>query len=174
MQPANFHGFVRWMYSRIKTIVRTMGERSNLFQTNITGKVILRHSKPDNLRIALYTPFMEMINSMVLSDTFRDEYMRMPTWEGINYWQSIGTPDSISMTPVYTGTNGAIATASAVAQGDIVGFIHDKDALGYAITNPVAATTPLNAKGLYWNEFYHARFKTISDNTEKAVVLLLD
>lgn len=174
MQPANFQGFVRWMYARIKTIVRTMGERSNLFQTNITGKVILRHSKPDNLRIALYTPFMEMINSMVLSDTFRDEYMRMPTWEGINYWQSIGTPDSISMTPVYTGTNGAIATASAVSQGDIVGFIHDKDALGYAITNPVAATTPLNAKGLYWNEFYHARFKTISDNTEKAVVLLLD
>lgn len=174
MQPANFQGFVRWMYSRIKTIVRTMGERSNLFQTNITGKVILRHSKPDNLRIALYTPFMEMINSMVLSDTFRDEYMRMPTWEGINYWQAIGTPDSISMTPVYTATSGALATASAVAQSDIVGFIHDKDALGYAITNPVAATTPLNAKGLYWNEFYHARFKTISDNTEKAVVLLLD
>ena len=174
MQPGNFEGFIRWMYARIKTIVRMMGERSNLFQTNITGKTILRHTTPDNMRIALWTPFMEMIESMVLSQTFRDEYMKLPIWEGINYWQAIGTPDSISMTPVYTGTNGAIATASAVAQGDIVGFIHDRDALGYAITNPVSAVTPLNAKGLYWNEFYHARFKTISDNTEKAVVLLLD
>lgn len=174
MQPENFMGFIRWMYARIKTIVRMMGERSNLFQTNITGKTILRHSAPDNIRVALYAPFMEMINSMVLSGTFRDEYMQLPVWEGINYWQAIGTPDSISMTPVYTGTNGAIATASAVAQGDIVGLIHDRDALGYAITNPVAAVTPLNAKGLYWNEYYHARFKTISDNTEKAVVLLLD
>lgn len=174
MQPENFMGFIRWMYARIKTIVRMMGERSNLFQTNITGKTILRHSAPDNIRVALYAPFMEMINSMVLSGTFRDEYMKLPVWEGINYWQAIGTPDSISMTPVYTGTNGAIATASAVAQGDIVGLIHDQDALGYAIVNPVAAVTPLNAKGLYWNEYYHARFKTISDNTEKAVVLLLD
>lgn len=174
MQPGNFEGFIRWMYARIKTIVRMMGERSNLFQTNITGKTILRHTTPDNMRIALWTPFMEMIESMVLSQTFRDEYMKLPIWEGINYWQAIGTPDSISMTPVYTGTNGAIATASAVAQGDIVGLIHDRDAIGYAITNPVAAVTPLNAKGLYWNEYYHARFKTISDNTEKAVVLLLD
>ena len=100
--------------------------------------------------------------------------MQLPTWEGINYWQSIKTPDSVSMTPVYTGTSGAIATASAVSQGAILGLIHDKDALGYAITNPVAAVTPLNIRGLYYNESYHARFRTVSDNTEKAVVLLLD
>lgn len=174
MQPGNFEGFIRWLYAKIKTVVRMMGERSNVFQTNITGKTILRHTNPENMRIALFTPFMEMINSMVLSQTFRDEYMQLPTWEGINYWQSITTPDSISMTPVYTAASGALATASAVSQGAILGFIHDKDALGYAITNPVSAVTPLNAKGLYWNEFYHARFKTISDNTEKAVVLLLD
>lgn len=174
MQPGNFEGFIRWLYAKIKTVVRMMGERSNIFQTNITGKTILRHTNPENTRIALFTPFMEMIDSMVLSQTFRDEYMQLPTWEGINYWQSIKTPDSVSMTPVYTAASGALATASAVAQGAILGFIHDKDALGYAITNPVAAVTPLNAKGLYWNEYYHARFKTISDNTEKAVVLLLD
>lgn len=174
MQPGNFEGFIRWLYAKIKTVVRMMGERSNIFQTNITGKTILRHTSPDNMRIALFTPFMEMIDSMVLSQTFRDEYMRMPTWEGINYWQSISTPDSISMTPVYTTTAGAVATASAVSQGAILGLIHDQDALGYAITNPVSAVTPMNAKGLYWNEFYHARFKTVSDNTEKAVVLLLD
>ena len=174
MQPGNFEGFIRWLYAKIKTVVRMMGERSNIFQTNITGKTILRHTNPENTRIALFTPFMEMIDSMVLSQTFRDEYMQLPTWEGINYWQSIKTPDTISMTPVYTAASGALATASAVSQGAILGFIHDKDALGYAITSPVAAVTPLNAEGLYWNEFYHARFKTISDNTEKAVVLLLD
>ena len=174
MQPGNFEGFIRWLYAKIKTVVKMMGERSNIFQTNITGKNVLRHTSPENMRIALFTPFMEMIDSMVLSQTFRDDYMRMPIWEGINFWQSIKTPDSVSMTPVYTGTSGAIATASAVAKGGILGLIHDKDALGYAITNPVSAVTPLNIRGLYFNESYHARFRTVSDNTEKAVVLLLD
>ena len=29
-------------------------------------------------------------------------------------------------------------------------------------------------QAVYWDEYYHARFKTVFDNTEKAVVLVLD
>lgn len=174
MQAGNFEAFVRWMYAEISQIVRLMGEHSNKYQTIINSQPVLRHSDPENLRVAILSPFMDYINSMVLSVTYHDDYMKLPTYESINFWQSIDTPDSVSITPVYTGTNGAIATSSAVAQSNVIGVIHDRDALGYTITNPVSAVTPLNAKGLYWTEYYHARFKTVMDNSEKAVVLLLD
>ncbi len=173
-QPQNFPAFMRWVYSRIMTLSRMFAQRSDKYQTNITGKTILRHTKPEDLRVALYTPAMEMIKAMVLSTTFNDEYLKKITFEEVNYWQSIDTPDSISITPVYTDTSGAITTGSATSQSGIFGLIHDRDALGYAFTNQWSATTPLNIDGGYWNEAHHANVKTIQDNTEKAVVLLLD
>ena len=59
-------------------------------------------------------------------------------------------------------------------QAGIFGIMHDRDALGYCYTNKWSATTPLNIDGGYWNTAEHATIKTIQDNTEKAVVLLLD
>lgn len=174
MQAGNFEAFIRWMYSKVSNIVRLMGERSNMFQTIINNQNVLRHSSPDNIRVAMLSPFMDYINSMVLATTFHDDYMKLPVYEAINFWQSIQNPSTVSMTPVYTDTSGAVATSSAVAQSGVIGVIHDRDAIGYTITNPVSAVTPMNAKGLYWTTYYHARFKTIFDNTEKAVVLVLD
>lgn len=174
MQAGNFEAFTRWLYAEVAQIVRLMGERSNMYQTVINSQPVLRHSKPENIRVAMLSPFMDYINSMVLAITYHDDYMKYPTYEGMNFWQSIRNPSSVQMTPTYTSTTGTVATASAVSETAVIGLIHDKDAIGYTITNPISSVTPLNAKGLYWTEYYHARFKTISDNTEKAVVLILD
>lgn len=173
-QPANFNGFMRWVYARIKTLARMMSERSEMFQTVIDGKPILRHTPSDKLRIALYAPAMEQINSMVLSDAFNDNYLKYAKYEGVNFWQSIATPDTINIEPVYTGTDGNPAKGNAVNQSHIFGLMHDLDALGYCYTNVWSATTPLNIDGGYWNTNEHSTIKTIQDNTEKAVVLLLD
>lgn len=173
-QPANFNGFMRWVYARIKTLARMMSERSEMFQTIIDGKPILRHTPSDKLRIALYAPAMEQINSMVLSDAFNDNYLKYAKYEGVNFWQSIDSPDTINIEPVYTGTDGNPAKGSAVNQSHIFGLMHDLDALGYCYTNVWSATTPLNIDGGYWNTNEHSTIKTIQDNTEKAVVLLLD
>ena len=174
MQAGNFEAFIRWMYSRIRTIVRRLGIRSEEYQTIITGNTILRHTSPENMRVALSAPILEMIDSMVLSGLYHDDYMRLPQYEAVEYWQSIKTPDSISLTPVYTDNSGNQKTGSAVSQGDIVGVIHDRDAIGYAITREDTNTTPLNPRARYWNTFVSATFKTITDMTEKGVVLLMD
>ena len=175
MQPANFVSFIRWMYARIKTLVGLMAHRSEEFQTVITGHTILRHTDAQNVRIALYRPFMEMINSMVLSGLYNNDLMTMPTYEAVDFWQDIKTPQTINVTPVYTNSSGVATVAgAAVNKSTVIGVIHDKDALGYAWINPTTAVTPLNAAGLYFNEYYHAKFATLSDNTEKCIVLLLE
>lgn len=174
-KPDNFAPFMRWVYARIRSLAKMFRERSQLFQTVLNEKPILRHTPADKLRVALYDPAMEQMRAMVNSTTFHDSYLDGVTWEGITYWQNIETPDSIAIQPVYTDTNGAVKKASAVKeQAGIFGIIHDVDALGYAITNEWSAVTPLNISGGYWNEAYHSTFKTVSDMTEKGVVLLLD
>lgn len=174
-QPDNFAPFMRWVYARLNVIARFMGERSQLYQTVINEKPVLRHTRGSDLRVALYSKAYEQMRTMALSTTFHDDYLKLAKFEGINFWQSIEKPDSVSITPVYTSTTGAVTKASkAVEQAGIFGIMHDRDALGYCYTNTWSATTPLNIDGGYWNTAEHATIKTIQDNTEKAVVLLLD
>lgn len=173
--PENFAPFMRWVYARVRTLARMMGERSQVFQTVINGKPVLRHTPADRLRIALYAPAMDQMQTMVMADTYHDNYLKLAKFDAVNYWQNIETPDSVAIKPVYTGTNGAVKNAAAeVEQAGIFGVMHDVDALGYAPVNDWAATTPFNTKGGYWNETYHSTFKTVSDMTEKGIVLLLD
>lgn len=174
-QPANFAPFMRWVYARIRTVARMFSERSEMFQTIVNNKHILRHTPSDRLRIAIVSPAMDQIASMVKSDTFHDGYLNDATWEAVNYWQSIQDPMDIDITPVYTGANGSVTQAAAAVKSSVVfGVIHDKDAMGYAYVNEWNAVTPFNTTGGYWNEDYKARVKTLEDLTEKAAVLLLD
>lgn len=174
-QPDNFAPFMRWVYARLNVIARFMGERSQLYQTVINAKPVLRHTRGSDLRVALYSKAYEQMRSMALSTTFHDDYLKLAKFEGINFWQSIETPDSVNITPVYTSTSGAVKKATKVVnKAGIFGIMHDRDALGYCYTNTWSATTPLNIDGGYWNTAEHATIKTIQDNTEKAVVLLLD
>lgn len=174
-QPGNFEGFIRWLYSRIKSIVGLMNHSSDKYQTVIGTLPILRHTSPENVRIALFRPFLEMINSMVLSGLYHNDLMRLPTYEAVDFWQSIDTPQGINAKPVYTDTSGNQKIASAaVSNSTVIGLIHDRDALGYAWLDPHTLVSPLNSSGEYYNEDYHARFATLSDNTEKAVVICLD
>ena len=174
-QPDNFAPFMRWVYARLNVIARFMGERSQLYQTVINAKPVLRHTRGSDLRVALYSKAYEQMRTMALSTTFHDDYLKLAKFEGINFWQSIEKPDSVNITPVYTSTTGAVKKASkAVNRAGIFGIMHDRDALGYCYTNTWSATTPLNIDGGYWNTAEHATIKTLQDNTEKAIVLLLD
>ena len=174
MQPENYPSFIRWMYARINTLAKLMSERSNVFQTVINSKPILRHTNVENMRVALATSFYEQIKAMAQSVTFNQGNLVLPQFAEVNYWQSIDKPLSIDITPVYTDTNGAVKKGEQTTNEFVVGVIHDRDALGYAMVNQWAARTPMNTKGGYWNEDYHATVKTIMDMTEKAVVLLLE
>ena len=173
-QPDNFAPFMRWVWARIKTLIRLMGARSNRFQTVVNNERVLRFTRPENMRVAVLASAYDQIETMVLSDTYHDDYLKGVTFEGVDFWQSIGAPASVAVTPTYTGTDGNIVTGSAVAADNVFGLLHDRDALGYALVNSWSAITPLNIDGGYWNESYHARIKTVQDNTEKAIVLLLD
>ena len=67
-----------------------------------------------------------------------------------------------------------MVTGDPVSKAGIFGLMFDEDAMGYALLDRRMVPTPLNANGLYRNIFVHAKQKVFMDNTEKAVVLLLD
>lgn len=179
-QPDNFAPFMRWVYSRVRSLMELMRERSQMFQTVVNAKPVMRHTPPDRLKLYMYAPAMEMIKAMVAAETFHDDLIRYTDYESVTFWQSIEKPDSISVNPVYTGTDGSVQTkvgddsSAGIEQAGIFGIMFDEDALGYAQVNAWNQLTPFNAKGGYWNDFDHVNFRTMQDMTEKGVILLLN
>lgn len=172
--PDNFPAFMKWVYSRVAQISDLMTENSLMFQTVISGKPVLRHTPMQNQKIYLYSPARHQMDARVLADTYHDNYLKYADVESVNYWQSIKTPDSINISPAYTSTAGAVVNGDAVSKSGIFGLMFDEDAMGYALLDRRMVPTPVNASGLYRNIFVHAKQKVFMDNTEKAVVLLLD
>lgn len=173
-EPDNFPAFMKWVYSRVAQISDMMTENSLMYQTVITGKPVLRHTPQQNQKIYLYSPARHQISARVLADTYHDSLLRYADVESVNFWQSIRTPDAVNVTPAYTNASGAVVTGSAVNQGAVFGLIFDEDAMGYALMDRRMLSTPVNASGLYRNIWVHCKNKVFMDNTEKAVVLLLD
>lgn len=174
MKGENYAPFIRWTYARLATLARMFSNRSNLFQTVINSAVINRHTPADRLKIFVTSKHLDQINSMAKAITYHDDCLNSADWEGVDFWQAIGSPDSVKMTPTYTGTSGTIVSSSAQTVTNIFGLMFDEDFLGMARVNSWSGTTPFNVLGGYWNEAFHINHRSRFDMTEKAVLLLLD
>ena len=191
-QPTNFKPFMQWVYSRIMTLSDLMTERSKKFHVNVTNfggtydpvtgvgtggedKSISRHTPKHMQKMYLYAKSKYENQTMVLADTFRDNYLNGERGEVVNFWQSIDTPDSIKITPTYmVGTGALITPEEPIEKSKIFGVIFDEEALGYTLVNQWSAPTPFNADGGYSNIFWHETCRYWNDFTENGIVLLLD
>lgn len=174
-QPDNFKPFIQWVYARIAQISDMMTERTELFQTVVNSKHVIRHTPKAMQRAYLYAPARHQMNMMAIADTYHDGILTMPETETVNFWQSAETPDSINMKVARIGTDGSVtASTNAIEQAGIFGVIIDTEAVGVANTQSWSNPTPFNARGGYTNIWMHETQRIYNDHTEKGVVLLLD
>ena len=175
-QPETFATFWKWAYAKIAEISALMTERSLLFHTNITDKEIMRHTPADKQKVYLFNPFKFKIDAMVLASAYHDNYLKYADKEVVNFWQSISTPDTIKVKPVYLdSTDGSLVEAeSAITQANVFGVIFDEEAVGITTVNQWSAPSPFNSRGGYTNMFWHETTRYWNDFSENGVVLLLD
>lgn len=172
-QPDNFKPFMQWVYSRVAAISSLMTERSQLFQTVVNGKKIMRHTPQRDQKVYMFAPAQFQIEAQVLADTYHDTYLKTADVETVNFWQDIKNPDAIDNTASRITSDGSVAS-SDIDQGNIFGVIFDREAAGFATIQQWSMPTPFNADGGYYNQYWHETHKVWNDHTEKVVVLLLD
>lgn len=175
MAAANYDPFIKWLHARLQTIADLMAERSHLFQINVTGHVIERHTPVQDLRVVMLSKWMNDIKARVMSGTFNEDFLSMAGTQSISYWQNINEPDEINVKPVYLNANGTLTEASsATNQAKIIACMFDREALGVTIMNEWSMATPMNADGGYSNMYYHFTTRYWNDFSEKGVVIVLD
>lgn len=174
-QADNFGNFMKFVVARIKSLSAMFTERTQLYQTQVTGKPITRHTPYRNQKLYLFSPTQYLTETAVLSDLYNDQYMKLMDFERVNFWQNPNSPDALNVMPIYLQSDGTLTSPSAaVNEPHVFGVLFDDEALGYTVVNQWSATTPFNAAGGYSNVFYHFTDRYWNDFTEKGVVLLLD
>lgn len=173
-QPANYSPFIKWLYARVGELSDKMAERSELYQAKITGYDIYRHTPVRDQRIYMLSEYLKSFETEVKSDVYNAGYLNIAGVEGVSFWQSIQSPDEISSTPMVIDATGAYDKGSAVVEDNIIGVLFDRDAIAYNIFNDSMDTTPMNARGKFYNIFNNMNVRFTNDFTEKGIVLILD
>ena len=172
--PDNFPAFVKWVYARIATLTNMMTERSGLYQIQVTGNELIRHTPFERQKVYVLNWLLNNIDARVLADTYNYKFLELADVEAVNYWQAIDNPDEIEITPTVLQSDGTVDVGGAVTQTDVMGVIFDEEAIGITTMNEFSGVTPMNVRGQYWNYYYTYLIKYVNDFTEKGIVLLLD
>lgn len=171
---AEYEKFVKWAYGRVAQISSMITERSLIYHQNVTGKEISRHTPYDRQNVYLLSSERFQMEASVLADVYHDNYLRMADTGILNYWQSITSPDTISVTPTFMLSTGALDSSTAVSQANVFGIICDQEAAGYTIVNQRTTNAAYNGKGEFQNFWLKFTDRYWNDFTENVVVLLMD
>ena len=154
--------FIRYASYVIGLYSDRLTKISKLF--NIGGKD--RFTSKDLQHIVLLSEFEASAKTYLYSDTFHNEFTKLPQAEVVPYWQGSGTDYSFSSTSkIHVNT----ASGAEVEQGGILGIIFDRDALGVSNLDR-RVTTNYNAKGEFFNNWYKFDAGYFNDMNENFVV----
>lgn len=169
----NFEGFVKFAFSAINTTADLMTDRNTLFSSQLTNYTILRHTPIDRMKFYLHTYLMNKINSEVYSTVFNPDFLKTVDFESVNYWQSSLSPTSVNSTPTCLKKSGSLDSSLSVEIDNVFGVLFDEEAAGYTTVNEWSQPSPFNARGGYYNQFWHFTDRYWNDFTENAVVFYI-
>lgn len=171
----NIGPFTKWLFARIDDLTNMMTQRTGLYQIQVTGNEINRHSPLTKQKVYMYSKMLAEINARVKADTYHDTYLELSDVVSIPYWQGTDSRMEINMLPTYLQADGTLTQpGAAVQEENVLGVIFDEEAMGMTIVNQWQASSGLNPSGGYFNMFYHFTERWFNDFTEKGLVLVLD
>lgn len=157
--------FIRYASLQIMLYVGRIQKMSRLF--NIGGQA--RFTPEDMLHLVMLDEFKASANVYLQSDTFHDEYTRLPNAESVPYWQGSGTGYAFADTSkIYVKTS---ENHDVTATG-VLAVLWDRDALG--VSNPDRrVTTHYNAKAEFYNNYYKHDASYFNDFNENMIVFFI-
>lgn len=171
----NYVPFTKWLYAYVNGLTQKLGNRSLSNHINVTGKEVMRHTSPENLKAYMSARTMNAINSIALPSVYGADRLKMIDFESVTYWQNENNPESVSSKATYLKPDGTLETmANAGSVNNIIGVLFDRDALGITRKSEWTAETPFNARGGYSNIFYHFSYASWNDFTENGIILYAD
>lgn len=158
--------FLRYALGRMNNISKKMQTMSVLYNDGTET----RHTPADDQRFVSLVDFQTALETQVQWAAFHEQYVKKQNGIEVPYWQSAQSPMNINL--IIEGDDPEQEESTTLS--NIVAFIHDRDALGTYRKEVEVATTPLNARGLYTNQFWHMNDLYFNDVSENGVIFTLN
>ena len=157
--------FIRYATFKMGVYESRLMKISKLF--NIGGKD--RFTTSDILHVVLLSDFARAADVYLQSDTFHNEFVKLPKAETVPYWQGSGTTYSFSdVSKIDVKTT----SGNTVEVPGILGIMFDRDALGVTNINK-RVTSNYNPKAEFWNNWYKYDSGYFNDFDENFVVFFM-
>lgn len=159
---------LRFAPSKIKEISTYFTKPSKVFNT--AGRSS-RFTPTDRQVLQVLAYFENQINSVAMANTYHEEFIKMPLYETVPYWQ--GTGKNYSFDDVSTIDIAIDSDGSTIKKSGIVAFLADKWAIMHTIKKRRTAAKVFEPEGLtnYYNQF---RDQYMNNLTMNAVVFTVE
>lgn len=158
--------FIRFASMTMGLYIDRLSRISTLF--NIGGKD--RFTSNDMLHVIMLSDFKASANSYLQSDTFHNEFTKLPNAETVPYWQGSGSDFSFEkVSAINVNTSGG----KTVSKSGILAVMFDRDAVGVSNLDR-RVTTNYNAKGEFYNNFFKMDCGAFNDLNENFIVFFVE
>lgn len=153
--------FLKFMVARIKDVRSFLTDISRTYNDG----TIDRFTPMDLQRILIYSPLKTRLETVVESDAFNREFVTLPGFKEVNYWQNPKSPTSINVKKA--------SDELATKVENIACVISDRESFGIYQKDEETLTTPVNARARYYNTFWHSEQMWFNDLSENFVLFTL-
>lgn len=154
--------FIRFAAYTMGVYSKRMSRISNLFNIGGTDKF----TPPEYLHWVLHSDFAMAADVFLQSDTFHNEFTKLPAAETVPFWQGSGDAFDFEDT---SKINIKTASNNSIEFGGILGIMFDREALGVANLDR-RVTTNFNPKAEFFNNWYKFDAGYFNDTDENFVV----
>lgn len=150
-------------------IMRLYATRMRVISTHFNTEGLPRFTPADSLHVLMLEDFASAADIYLYSNTFHDDFVKLPTAETVPYWQ--GTGESYAFADISKilakPTGGGPDTGEGVT--GILGIIYDKDAAGVCLEDSYV-TSQVNNKAEFVNNWHKYEAEYINDYSEQNCV----
>lgn len=132
---------------------------------------VLRFTPKSKQKMFYFKEFFSEARARVLPEIFNANLIPETNGEGVTYWQSPKDDDRMKIKCKPALPDGAVS--ENVELDYVLGLLFDTDALASINQFTGAFTTPVNARHLYTNTFYHYKFGSVQDYTENSIIYFM-
>lgn len=155
--------FLRYAIYRINNVIDMMQDMSVLYCDGI----LPTFTNLENMRVKVLSKFQRRLETVVDYAAFHDQFTKIDKqYTTVNFWQGEQSPAQLDIKKPSDG--------SAFQLDNIVAVIHDRDAFGIYQIDETVLTTPINAAGAYYNQYWHEKQGRFVDTSENLVVFTLN
>ncbi len=157
--------FLRYAVARIKSVSDYFEDMGTLYNDGTIETFTPREYQ----KLKVLSDFERRLETVVQYSAFNEEMVRLDAFSMVNFWQAQDQTDSRSSINIQRASD-----SQTIAKNNIVAVLYDRDALGMYRTDEDVLSTPVNAKGMYYNTFYHLKQLWFNDLSENFVYFTLN